>query len=448
MSISSRNPWALAASAFLILSGCATQEAVTEQTDSIRSQVARLDTSLQTLSESARQAQEQLGAALAREKALGARVDGLTAEAKALKDRLAEQGQRIQATDANLRESARQLGERALHAELRLDEAATLASGVTAQTEANASQLAATLDLTATIADRLAAQGKRVDQLAARMQAATEEANALRKEIEAATAGVRAQDQRVQGLLSRFEQTAAQASGTAEQAATLRKEIDAAAAAGQARDGALKRMEQRADQLAAQVTGGADQVTAMRRDLDAGSVQSKSLTQRQAQAEQRLERLDSAMPERIGRLETRLEDLNRLTRSVIEMAAQNEIRSNGKVAFSTVLTEDKTLYPLNLQTLAPKDRAALDDLVKRLKALGKDYHLEIQGHTDNIGVDDYNYLLGKARAEVVKRYLHDQGGIPLSWMSVISYGATQPLDPKSNTNRRILIQTLVLDSEK
>jgi outer membrane protein OmpA-like peptidoglycan-associated protein len=336
--------------------------------------------------------------------------------------------------------------ERALHAELRLDEAATLAADVTAQTEANAAQLAATLDLTATIADRLAAQGKRLDQLASRMQAVNEEVSALHKAVESATAGLGAQGQRVQGLESRLEQGVVQAGSTAAQVTALRKDLEVLASADQARDGVVQHIEQRTEQLAAQLAGAAEQVATMRRDLEAGHAQARSASERQARTEQRLERLDAAMPERLARLETRLDDLNRLTRSVIEMAAQNEIRSNGKVAFSTLLTEDKTLYPLNLQALGPKDRAALDDLVKRLKAMGKDYHLEIQGHTDNIGVDDYNYLLGKARAEVVKRYLHDQGGIPLSWMSVISYGATQPLDPRANNNRRILIQTLVLDS--
>ena len=143
-----------------------------------------------------------------------------------------------------------------------------------------------------------------------------------------------------------------------------------------------------------------------------------------------------------------MDELARMARSAMELAAQSDIRSNGKVAFTTRLTEDKTLYPLNLQVVGSKDRAVLDALVKRLKALGKDYHLEIQGHTDNTSGDDYNYHLGKARAEVMKRYLHETGGIPLSWMSVISYGATQPLDPQSNSNRRIVIQTLVLNGDK
>ncbi len=168
-----------------------------------------------------------------------------------------------------------------------------------------------------------------------------------------------------------------------------------------------------------------------------------------AQAEQSTQAAGRAQADaRMAAIEARLDDLARLARSAMEMAAQDDIRRNGKVAFSVLLTEDRTLYPLNLQQLGAKDRAVLDDLVKRVREMEKDYHLEIQGHTDNTSADDFNYQLGKARAEVVKRYLHEVGGIPLGWMSVISYGATMPIDPKSNNNRRIVIQALVLDPGK
>jgi outer membrane protein OmpA-like peptidoglycan-associated protein len=164
--------------------------------------------------------------------------------------------------------------------------------------------------------------------------------------------------------------------------------------------------------------------------------------------DQRLDRTAADLAERLARVESRLDDVARMARRALEMAAQNDIRSHGKVAYTVTLTEDKTLYPINLQQLSAGDRKNLESLVQRIKAFDKEYHLEIQGHTDNIGADDYNYQLGRARAEVVKRYLHESAGIPLGWMSVISYGATQPVDAKSNNNRRIVIHMLVLDPDK
>ncbi len=52
--------------------------------------------------------------------------------------------------------------------------------------------------------------------------------------------------------------------------------------------------------------------------------------------------------------------------------------------------------------------------------------LEIEGHTDNVGSDDYNLMLGQKRAESVKRYLADKYGIALHRMFYISFGKTKP----------------------
>ncbi|MGB8658356.1 MAG: OmpA family protein [Candidatus Zixiibacteriota bacterium] len=52
--------------------------------------------------------------------------------------------------------------------------------------------------------------------------------------------------------------------------------------------------------------------------------------------------------------------------------------------------------------------------------------LEIEGHTDVIGSDDYNLALGRKRAESVERYLADKFGIALHRMFYISYGKSKP----------------------
>ena len=52
--------------------------------------------------------------------------------------------------------------------------------------------------------------------------------------------------------------------------------------------------------------------------------------------------------------------------------------------------------------------------------------LEIEGHTDYVGSDDYNLMLGQKRTESVKRYLADKYGIALHRMFYISFGKTKP----------------------
>lgn len=380
---------ALVAVALAGLSGCATQEAVSQQTDPLKVQVARLDEAVQASAGSASQTREQLAAAEARERSLSSRIEQAIADIQALREGLLTQEAHARAATRSNDATSAALGEQVTRANQRLDALASLARELAARGDAGEARLASTSAAASVAAERQAQTEQRLDEQAAQLLTA--------------------------------------ASGTAER---------------------LAQTEQRLDQMAGQLQSVADRQAGLHQDAIARAAASQALAERVAQSERGLDALAVSLPERMARLETRMDDLARLARSAMEMAAQNDIRSNGKVAFTTVLTEDRTLYPLNLQNVGPLDRAALDKMAQRIKALNKDYHLEIQGHTDNNSADDFNYQLGKARAEVIKRYLNENNGIPLGWMSVISYGATQPLDGQAGSNRRIVIQTLVLDGEK
>lgn len=191
--------------------------------------------------------------------------------------------------------------------------------------------------------------------------------------------------------------------------------------------------------------------------------QIETLSARSAQSEQRLDavgamalqtQLDalktSQAAEALSRaqatatIEQRLTDLSNTMREALAEAAKDVFLANGKEAYTLKLTGDKVLYPQNDPYVDPQDAVLLDDLTQRLAKLDQEYHLDIQGHTDNFSTDDNNYNLGKARAEVVKRYLHEKKGISISRMSAISYGANKPLDKNGGSNRRIFIRVLVL----
>jgi peptidoglycan-associated lipoprotein len=60
--------------------------------------------------------------------------------------------------------------------------------------------------------------------------------------------------------------------------------------------------------------------------------------------------------------------------------------------------------------------------------------LEIEGHTDYVGSDDYNLMLGQKRAESVKRYLADKYSIALHRMFYISFGKTKPKELADTRN--------------
>jgi OOP family OmpA-OmpF porin len=69
------------------------------------------------------------------------------------------------------------------------------------------------------------------------------------------------------------------------------------------------------------------------------------------------------------------------------------------------------------------------------------WNLKVVGHTDNVGSDQINLRLSKARAEAVKKYLVDKG-IAITRIETAGFGETKPI--ASNTtpdgrekNRRV-----------
>ncbi len=94
------------------------------------------------------------------------------------------------------------------------------------------------------------------------------------------------------------------------------------------------------------------------------------------------------------------------------------------------------------------DSAKLTDLGKGRAYLAaqalmekKDIVVVIEGHTDNVGTDEYNMALGLRRAESIKMELESLGVEPVR-VSVASVGETDPLIPQETSwahavNRRV-----------
>ena len=124
-----------------------------------------------------------------------------------------------------------------------------------------------------------------------------------------------------------------------------------------------------------------------------------------------------------------------------------ETLAKGKLLWTTTLTDDTTKFSFDQAQLPPDATKILDDLASKVKGLDKTVYIEIEGHTDNIGSEDYNRQLGERRADAVRNYLNETGGIPLHAMNVISYGEANPVsDNKTKDgrkqNRRVVIRVL------
>jgi outer membrane protein OmpA-like peptidoglycan-associated protein len=162
--------------------------------------------------------------------------------------------------------------------------------------------------------------------------------------------------------------------------------------------------------------------------------------------------------ERVKRNEVRIDQVNSEAQAGISeakgsaqqalvRATEAERAAKGKLIYTVTLSNDKVTFPLNRAVVSDDAKALIDEAIAQLKAENKGVFFEIEGHTDNSGPNEYNQKLGEERAQAVRNYLHDQHGIALSRMEVISYGESKPVaDNKTRDNRaqnrRVVIKVL------
>lgn len=128
-------------------------------------------------------------------------------------------------------------------------------------------------------------------------------------------------------------------------------------------------------------------------------------------------------------------------------AEEAERAAKGKLIYTVTLSNDKVTFPLNRAKVGDDAKGMVDEAIAALKAENRGVYFEIEGHTDATGPAEYNDKLGYDRALAVRNYMHDQHGIALNRMEVISYGESKPVeDNKSRDhraqNRRVVIKVL------
>lgn len=89
-------------------------------------------------------------------------------------------------------------------------------------------------------------------------------------------------------------------------------------------------------------------------------------------------------------------------------------------------------YDFDKSTLRPSSFKTLNDLVEVMKIKDK-LEIEIGGHTDGKGNEDYNLRLSQARAESVKKYLVSKG-IKGNRITAKGYGMAEPIARNVNPN--------------
>ena len=162
--------------------------------------------------------------------------------------------------------------------------------------------------------------------------------------------------------------------------------------------------------------------------------------------------------ERVKRNEVRIDDVDKQAQAgisdakgsaqtALKRATEAERAAKGKLIYTVTLSNDKVTFPINRAAVSPDARALVDEAIAQLKAENRGVYFEIEGHTDSSGSEAYNEKLGLDRATAVRNYMHDQQGIALNRIEVISYGETKPVvDNKTREhraqNRRVVINVL------
>ena len=162
--------------------------------------------------------------------------------------------------------------------------------------------------------------------------------------------------------------------------------------------------------------------------------------------------------ERVKRNEVRIDDVDKQSQAgisdakgsaqtALKRATEAERAAKGKLIYTVTLSNDKVTFPVNRAAVSPDARTLVDEAIAQLKAENRGVYFEIEGHTDSSGPDAYNEKLGLDRATAVRNYMHDQHGIALNRIEVISYGETKPVvDNKTRDhraqNRRVVINVL------
>jgi len=158
--------------------------------------------------------------------------------------------------------------------------------------------------------------------------------------------------------------------------------------------------------------------------------------------------------ERVKRNEVRIDETQAgvaeakgSAQQAMNKAVDAEKAAKGKLIYTVTLSNDKVTFPVSRSEVSDDAKKLIDEAIGPFKAENRGVFFEIEGHTDATGPDEFNMKLGEDRAMAVRNYLHDQHGIALNRMQVISYGKTKPVaDNKTKDgraqNRRVVIKVL------
>jgi outer membrane protein OmpA-like peptidoglycan-associated protein len=246
---------------------------------------------------------------------------------------------------------------------------------------------------------RVAAEKRAAEERAAKARADADAEVKRRQEADAARAqaeAAKAEAQRMQQEAQRAAADAARQQAEAEKAsaaALLQQHAAQAAAEQAAKDKAAAIVQQQAAEASAQQAA---------RDRAAAQADAERARQAAAQAETEKAQLRAQL-----------------------LAQLNSILQTRDSARGLIVNMSDVLFDFGSYTLKPGAREKLAKISGILLA-HTGLTLQIEGHTDSVGTDEFNQQLSERRADSVRDFLAEQG-VPASTITARGFGKTQPV---------------------
>lgn len=115
---------------------------------------------------------------------------------------------------------------------------------------------------------------------------------------------------------------------------------------------------------------------------------------------------------------------------IIELMARNE-----SIEGKTICAVDAINFDFAKSTIKPESYAYLDKLATTL--IRSNRRIEVKGHTDNVGTEEFNMNLSRERAEAVVEYLV-QKGVSRNKLTYSYYGMSKPLSTNDTEEGRAM----------
>jgi outer membrane protein OmpA-like peptidoglycan-associated protein len=144
---------------------------------------------------------------------------------------------------------------------------------------------------------------------------------------------------------------------------------------------------------------------------------------------------DTVDPGEVARILDHSKPLKMRSLHLLDDATGGASEAGGPAALSVPIQ-----FAFDSAEILPSAKAQLDAIAAGIRMLPLTQKVVIEGHTDNVGTEQYNEQLSQRRALSVRRYLVATHGIESARLEAVGKGEQAPLPgrgPAATENRRV-----------